>query len=295
MIATFIISLLLTTLLEPQIVSFRETNLIEQAFIEQTVATAPTRLNLNNLGPKLSARGAVAIDRASRTVLWGKNIDQPLPIASISKLMAALIVLDEQVELNQSITMLAQDETVGGTQHLARGEQLSVKDLLYTALIPSANNATEALVRATGLGRDKFVEQMNKKARELGMLRTNFVEPTGLKYANIASPRDVAILLDAALQYDLIQNAVSRATYSFTSLSGRAHKLFNTDQLLTSYLDIIGGKTGYNDESLYNLTVAINGDKGQTILVTVLGTESIEARFQEAKILADWAFENYYW
>jgi len=300
MLFTLLLSFILSGILQPHIVDWQERKALEQALsnldmIATEASLAPQRLDYHNLGPQISARGAVVLDRDSGQVLWSQGLDVRFPVASISKLMTALVWLALEPDLDVVVTMRESDETLGGTQYLTRGERLYLRDLLYSSLVASDNNATQALVRVSGLSRQEFVERMNVQAQELGMLNSNFVEPTGLKFANIASPRDVARLLQRALANDLIRDALSRRVYSFTALSGQSHRVFNTNKLLSSYLSVVGGKTGFNNESRYNLAVAVTGSKNQQLLIVVLGSASREIRFQEAKVLAQWTLDNYEW
>lgn len=296
MIFTYLASIFLTQLLNPALVDFEHTVALKQSLQQRGVyAEAPVRVNQANIGPILTSRSAVVIDAASRKVLWSKNLHKRYPIASISKLMTVLVFLDTDPDLTSTYTMLPADMTVGGHLYIDAGETVYERDLIYSALIASDNNAANALVRASGLSREEFISRMNKKAVEIGMLNSHFIEPTGLEYANISSAQDIALLLEEALNNEVIADAVSREQFTFTAVNGPTHTVGTTNILLDSYLDVIGGKTGFNNEAQYNLVIAVNGEEGQRLLVGVLGSETINSRYQEAKILADWALTNYTW
>jgi len=296
MLFTLISSLIITQLFNPLFANFERTIELKQALQgNQQNIQAPIRLNEENLGPKLTSRAAVVIDQDSREILYGQNIHDPLPIASISKLMTALVFLEQNPDLQKNFTLNDADTTGAGVRYIASGETVTLKDLLFTALIASDNNAAQSLVRASKLDYDEFIGRMNQKAQDLGMLNTNFVEPTGLQYANISSAQDVALLLSAALDNELISDIISHRSYSFVSVSGQEHKLSSTNKLLNSYLDVIGGKTGFNDEAKFNLVAAVAGEQDQVLLIVSLGSASSDARFDDVKVMAAWTFRNYLW
>ena len=296
MIFTLLTSLIITQLFNPMFVNFERTIELKQALQgNQQNIQAPIRLNEENLGPKITSRAAVVIDQASREILYGLNIHDPVPIASLSKLMTALVFLEQNPDLQENFTLNGTDIAGVGVRYIASGETVTLKDLLFSALIASDNNAAQSLVRASKLDYDEFIDRMNQKAQALGMLNTNFVEPTGLQYANISSAQDVALLLDSALAHELISDIISRSGYSFVAVSGQEHKFSNTNKLLNSYLNVIGGKTGFNDEAKFNLAAAVAGEQDQILLIVSLGSLSPEARFNDVKALAAWSFRNYLW
>ena len=296
MLFTLLSSLIITQLFNPLFVNFERAIELKQALQgNQQNIQAPIRLNEENLGPRLTSRAAVAIDRDSREILYGRNIHAPVPIASISKLMTALVFLEQNPDLQEHFTLNGTDSAGAGVRYIASGETVTLKDLLFASLIASDNNAAQSLVRASKMDYDEFIGRMNQKAQELGMLNTNFVEPTGLQYANISSAQDVALLLSSALEHELIGDIIGRKSYGFVSVSGEEHKLRSTNKLLNSYLDVIGGKTGFNDEAKFNLAAAVAGEQDQVLLIVSLGSTSPDARFSDVKALAAWSFRNFIW
>lgn len=296
MIFTFLSSVFLTGLLNPAIADFENSVALKQSLQQRgVVAEAPARINQANIGPVLSSRSAVVIDAASRKVLWSKNLHSRYPIASISKLMAVLVFLDTNPDLTSTYTMQPDDMTVGGRIYIDKGETVYLRDMVYSSIIASDNNAANALVRASGLSREAFVEKMNEKALTIGMLNSHFIEPTGLEYANISSAQDVALLLEEALRNEVIADAALREHFTFSAVDGPTHTVSSTNALLGSYLNVVGGKTGFNNEAQYNLVIAVDGEQEQRLLVGVLGSKTLNSRYQEAKILADWALTNHTW
>jgi D-alanyl-D-alanine carboxypeptidase len=252
----------------------------------QNRTALPHKLDNGSLGVKITAQSAAVIDKDSGIVLWKKNADQIRSIASITKLMTAIIFLENVLE--------PRDEANGGTPDIKRGETVRVKDLFHTSLIASDNNATLALVRSTGLTRDEFVKEMNKKAKSLGLENTHFVGPTGLSDDNKSTAIEILQLAKYAFEHEDINAVAGLAEYNFTSLSGESHRIFSTNQLLSSYLDIEAGKTGFINASGYCIVAEVKGEQANVITV-VLGSETNPDRFQDLKILTGWILENFDW
>ena len=266
--------------------------LVKGAYLRE----APYRLNNFSLGVKLTAPSAMAVDKKTGFVLWQKNPAEVRSLASITKLLTALVFLDHNPGWETEITIQLSDYREGGRIRVFDGERLYVKDLFNASLIASSNNATVALARSTGLGEEEFAAAMNQKAEELGMFDSKFFEPTGLDPANVSTPADIIRLARAALGAPEIALATSQPEYTFKVINApRTYTLENTDRLLNSYLDIAAGKTGFLDEAGYCLISEVKGPEGQEILVVVMGSASEETRFTEVKALAQWAFDNYRW
>lgn len=262
----------------------------------------PVRVNYQSQGIKLTAKSALVVDRASGKVLLEDNVDEQLSIASISKLVMALVFLDNNPGWDLPVTLINVDQVGGARIRVGTGESVTAKDLFYSSLVGSANNATLALVRATNLSEKDFVVAMNKKVKELGMRDSYFAEPTGLNRVNRSTARDVVQLIKAALESEEIQSALALEQYTFrTANTKRWVQVKNTDKLLKSFLhnsngySVSGGKTGYTEEAGYCLGVGITHQGGNEIIVVVLASESDEARFQETKGLVWWTFKNWQW
>lgn len=259
-------------------------------------AGAPYRKNNTSLGMEITARSAIIIDKKSRAILWQKNPDAERPVASITKLLTALVFLENNPGWETKVTIQKSDYRSGGRSYIYTGEEILVKDLFYASLVASSNEATTALVRSTGLTSEEFVNKMNQKAKSLGMSNSHWVEPTGLNPANVSTAADLGLLAQAAFSQPIIMQATLQEEYQFDVLNvPRHYALKNTDKLLKSYLNILAGKTGYLEEAGYCLASLIKGQAGQEIYVIVLGSESEQTRFQEVKSLAQWAFDNYVW
>ena len=255
----------------------------------------PQRKNNRSLGVKLSAPSAAVMDSASGIILWQKGAKESRSIASITKLMTTLVFLEHNPGWDQIVTMQASDETGASVPNILRGQSASIRDLFYTALIASDNNAIRALVRATGLTDEEFVRLMNKKAQALNLMNTNFAELTGLDLQNTSTALAVLELAKIAFVQPEIKQAVSRPSYIFSDSDGQEHKILSTNNLFGSYLNIRAAKTGYIESAGYSLVLEVAGSGQQTILTVVLGSASNEDRFRDAKILSGWTLENFNW
>lgn len=197
----------------------------------------------------------------------------PLPIASLTKLMSAMVALDHHGDLDQEQSILLEEFTIGGNLHIVPGvEIVTVRDLLYASITGSANNAALALARSTGLSREEFVREMNRKAVALGLEHLSFADPTGLSPQNVGTAYEVARLAAVAFtDYPLIRDAASRGEYTIvTRNTKREHVLKNPNLLLRRSPGLLAGsKTGYLDEALYCLVLAQRTPGGLLIAVTL--------------------------
>ncbi|PWB38696.1 MAG: hypothetical protein C3F02_02180 [Parcubacteria group bacterium] len=301
-----IISVILITLgLSPARVSYLST---VEVFNQGTEATAniqrvavdnslvlPQRKNLSSLGVKISASSAAVMDEASETVLWQKSAKEIRSIASISKLMTALVFLEHNPGWDNKITMLAEDEVGADTPNILQDEEVTVKNLFFTALVGSDNNATRALVRSTGLSLDDFVKLMNDKAKQMGLVNTYFADPIGLNSQNSSTALEVLKLAKTAFNNKDIDSATTLKVYNFNAPSGKNYKIKSTNYLLSSYLKVKNGKTGSTDQAGYCLVVKVAGRDKQNIITVVLGSDNQDDRFKDAKILSAWTLENFSW
>ena len=256
----------------------------------------PKRKITGSFEPIIEAKSAISVDMVTGKILFQKNGFEKRPIASITKLMTALVFLDQNPDWNKNVTITQDDKFNGGRVALLPGEMINLRDLFRVALIGSINNAADALARSTDLSYQEFIERMNSKAGELRMKQSVFVGATGIEPENRATAEDVAILLREALSNPLIREVLTTEKYDFYALSGKRHIIKNTNKLLESYLEIEGGKTGYIDEAgfcLVNLVKSEVAPKG--IIVVILGASTKEQRFQENKFLSQWVFDNWEW
>lgn len=248
------------------------------------------------IAPVIEAKAALAVDFDSGAVLYEKNIQQPLPIASITKLMTALIVTEEN-NPSQQVTISSEAAHQEGSKlWLKEGQKITVKDLLYATLIYSANDAAYALAENNTSREEDFVAKMNEKSRELGMKSTHYITPTGLyndNSDNISTAYDLVILARTAFEEPFVKEAAKTYEYSIEASNPKETYSFkNRNELLKSYLKVLGLKTGTTDRAGECLIAIIENPEGKKIITVVINSSD---RYRETKILADWVFRAYKW
>lgn len=214
-------------------------------------ATAAVAEQEDGVMPKLGSAVAVVIDQASGEILFEKNGNAVVPIASITKLMTAMVALDAEPNLAEILTIGKDDiDLLKGTHsRLTVGTQLTREEMLRLALMSSENRASSALSRHYPGGREAFVAAMNHKARALGLTDTRFADPTGLTAANVASAHDLVKMVDAAHQYPLIREFSTMEEHQ-VAVKGRPQTFRNTNALVKNEGWHIGlSKTGYISEA----------------------------------------------
>ena len=244
--------------------------------------------------PVIEAEASLAMDMGSGEILFENNVHERLQIASITKLMTILIILEEN-QLDEIVTINSDaNGTEGSTMYLRTGEQITIENLLYGTLINSANDAAVALAEYNAETTEAFVEKMNKRASELGLINTHFSNPIGLDSSrNYSSAYDIAVLARYLYHNKFVKKTAEIKELEVTSIDGKfTHKLKSTNELLSSYLHIKGLKTGKTPLAGLCLVTIAENDTGNEIITVVLNSP---ARFPETKILIDWVFRAYKW
>ena len=230
------------------------------------------------------ARNAIVLDPANGDVLYEKNSGASAPCASLTKMMTALVFLERKPDLDRSVEVTPAELTGGGHTQLRRGEHVRLDDLLHMSLMSSDNVATRVLVRESGMPLEDFLARMNRRAVELGLARTRFVEVTGLDERNVSTAADIARLLQAAAENPTIHDITTQRGYDFLSYSAtnrvRTHHIATTNRLLYGQYEIQGGKTGHISEAGYCLATWIRTDQRDMIAV-VLGAPTNATRFAD--------------
>lgn len=238
---------------------------------EKKTAAESSWEKLNPKKLKLRSSAALIMDE-SGNIVYAKKADEPRPIASITKLMTAMVILDSELPLDEPIRITRDDRDLlqlTGSR-LNYGATLTRKQLVSVALMASENRAANALARTYPGGKPAFVKAMNRKAASIKMLTSNFSDPAGLDPGNVASASDVARLVQAALNYDLIVEATTTRTTSVYPYKGRGELRFgNTNRLLKNEAwDIRISKTGYLNEA--GRCLAMQAEIADRSLVIVL-------------------------
>lgn len=240
-------------------------------------------------GPGLKSHVALVVDEVTGELLIAKNVDQVHAVASITKLMTALVTLDARVPLSDLVEIGSADvDTERGTRsRLKLGAQLSRDDLLHLALMASENRAAHALGRSYPGGLAAFVEAMNAKARDLGMLRTRFVDPTGLSSANVATAADLARLVRESHRHALIRQYSTDASHVVT-VGSRVLRFNNTNRLVASANWDIGlSKTGYINEAGKCLVMQAKM-QGRPVVIVLLDSWGKLTRIADANRIKKW-------
>ncbi len=236
--------------------------------------------------PPITARAALLADARTGEVLLSYNADQPLPPASTTKMMTALVTL-ERVRPDEVVTVPAEALIGNASMGLRAGEQLTVEDLLYGLLMVSGNDAAMALAYHVGGSPEAFVALMNQKAAEMGLSHTHFVNPHGLDAPDhLASAADLLAIARAGLENDLFAQIVATPQ---KQVAGRL--LINRNELLTTYPGADGVKTGTTDAAGQCLVASATREGGRAISI-VLGSRD---RYADSRALLDHYFTYYGW
>ena len=249
----------------------------------KAAATRHRRVRRRRLAPPAGgvyARNAILLDPTTGEVLFEKNSSRSVPIASLSKLMTAMVFLEQKPDLTREVEVTAIEIAGAGHTQLRRGEHVPLGELLHMSLMCSDNCATRVIARESGLPATDFIARMNRKAVELGLTGTRFVEFTGLDEHNVSTASDVARLLHAAANETLIAEITTTRSYAFRT-QRRAHAISNTNRLLYGRYEILGGKTGFILEAGYCFATWVRAD-GRDLIAVVLGAPTNATRFADA-------------
>ena len=250
---------------------------------------AAVRVHVTNKDPALRSSAALVLDATGSSVLFARHSDVAMPIASITKLMTALVVAEAGQPLDESLEITSEDVARGkGTfSRLTPGVTLSRGDLMHLALMASENRAAHALGRNFPGGLEGCVAAMNAKARELGMTSARFVEPTGLSDENVASAEDLSKLVMAAAKVPAIREYSTDTSYDVRV--GRRVLTFHSTDSLTSKADwdIVVQKTGYIAEAgrcLVMQTII----EARTVVIVLLNSYGKHTRVADARRIRRW-------
>jgi len=249
--------------------------------------------------PLIRAKYAILLDADSKNVMYGRGANDRVPIASITKLMTAIVV-SENTKPDDVVTIDKTDtHVIGSVIGFHAGEKFRVSELLKAMLIKSGNDAAIALARTTAGSPEAFVVKMNSKTEKLGLNNTKYVDPDGLSPDVSSTPFDQAILLSYVLNIPRLKEIITTSDTTIRSEGGDEYALKNSNKLITDefpYQGAVGGKTGFTYEAGHSLAAAAQRD-GHTLIAVVLNTESsaLDASAREAAKLFDWGFDNYEW
>lgn len=245
----------------------------------------------------LMCKSAVLMEADTGRVLYTQNATEALPPASVTKIMTLLLVMEAidagKLALNDMICTSETAASMGGSQiYLKVGESMSVEDLLKSVVISSANDAAVALAEAVSGDIGSFVDQMNQKARELGMTSTTFENVTGLDDTaqnHMTSAMDIALMSRALISHPQI---LQYSSIWMDTIRGGAFGLTNTNRLVRFYRGATGLKTGSTSKAGFCVSVTAERD-GLSLICVIMGAETRDIRNAQATRLLDWGFANY--
>lgn len=242
-----------------------------------------------NKVPNISAKSALIYDLSSKKVLFSKNPKEKLPMASLTKIMTAIVALESQKKDDKYL--VSKEDIVGeNSMGLSIDETLSLEELLYGLILTSGNDAAETLASNFPKGREKFIIAMNNKAKALGLKNTHFTNPTGLEGdgSQKTTAYDLLVITNYAMQSSLFKEVVG--TFNYHIPSSAAHKEFyleNETNLISSYAGVFGVKDGYTPEAGLCLVTYLNF-KNHKIIGIILGSDN---RREEMKELLDYSLK----
>jgi len=244
------------------------------------------------------ARSAILIERDTGAILYEKNAHEPLPPASMTKIMTMLLIMEAidqgKLKLDERVRASEYAASMGGSQiFLEPGEEMTVDDLLKGVAIGSGNDASVALAERIAGSEEAFVHMMNEKARQLGLKHTTFENTTGLPAKNhYSTAYDMAVMAKELLKYDLITKYTGTYEDYLRQHTDKKFWLVNTNRLVKFYPGVDGLKTGYTSEAKYCLTATAKKGNMRVIAV-VFGAPTPKARNAQITKMLDYAFSHY--
>lgn len=279
---------------EPKVLGLSVNNFYVNKNIE--IEKAPVR-KPNAIDPNVLADVVMLIDDRSKYPLFYKNEMEPVPIASITKVMT-FVVARENYNLTDVLEVGSEPvKVIGSKINLEKSEKITIRSLFYGLLMNSGNDAAVALSYFKG-DQKEFVEKMNEKALELGMNNTHFVDPAGLDDSGRSCAFDVAVMFSYALKDDLFREIIGTSESEISSVDGQiTHPLKNSNRLVTGEIElggILGGKTGFTLDAGHTLVSAAERD-GNKLISVILKTQvnSKTASAYESQKLLSWGFDSF--
>lgn len=248
----------------------------------------------------INAKSAVILNSADKKVLWSKEADKVVPLASLTKLVAVRTFLDTKPDLKKVVAYSVKDEQLNykyvspaqsGALHLKDKDTVTIKDLVHASLIGSTNNTVETLVRISGLSRDAFIKKMNANAAAWGAKKTRFVEPTGLSPQNVTTASEYAIISREVFMSPIIATATTMPSYTVKTINTKiAHSFKNTNLLARDAgAGLLGSKTGFINEAGNCLVTKWPTAQNKNIILVVLGASTRQASVDDTKSLLAFA------
>ncbi|WLR43805.1 D-alanyl-D-alanine carboxypeptidase family protein [Bacillus carboniphilus] len=244
------------------------------------------------------SKSAILIERDTGHILYQKNSEEPLPPASMTKIMTMLLIMealeDGKLQLDEKVRASEYAASMGGSQiFLEAGEEMTVEELLKGIAIGSGNDASVAMAERLAGSEEEFVEQMNERANELGLTNTHFENPTGLpEKEHYSTAKDMAMLAKELLKYEDITKFTGKYEDYLREDTEKKFWLVNTNRLVKFYPGVDGIKTGYTSEAKYCLTATAKKGNMRVVAV-VFGAPTPKERNAQVTKMLDYAFNQY--
>ena len=261
---------------------------LNYVWLEEEIKTAKEEAE-----PKINSKYAVVFDRTSKTVIFGKNEEQEVPMASTTKIMTAIVLLENVTNLDEKIEVSKQAASVGGSRlGLKTGDLITYNDLLYGLMLRSGNDAATQIAISVGGSVNEFANMMNKKAKDMGLEHSHFVTPHGLdNKEHYTTAIELAKMADYALNIEKFAQIVSTKNYIVT-INGYPKTIRNTNELL-GYLEGVNGvKTGFTNGAGRCLVTSVLRNNFNIITV-VLGADTKKIRTSDSIKLIEYTYKNY--
>ena len=242
---------------------------------------------VGNLVPDIRAAAAIVFNPSTGEVLWEENSHETRSIASLTKIMTAVTFVADDPDMNTPVLITRADTTNASVTHLQSGDLVTFGDLLHLTLIASDNAAARALARTAEGSTTAFVARMNDMAHQLGLTNTHYLDPSGLIAENVSSAYDISHLIAFAATDPRIGPVMRTADYTIKT-PRRSIQIHSTNKLLSTDIDVRGGKTGFIAKAGYCLATLLQIPQGSQVAVVVLGAANSATRFWEARHLFNW-------
>jgi D-alanyl-D-alanine carboxypeptidase (penicillin-binding protein 5/6) len=246
--------------------------------------------------PKVSAKAALVFETSRRLTLFQKDgLSETRPIASLTKLMTALVAIENAKSDDIFFVSKNAVETPGEMGNLHVGEQITVKNLLYALLVESSNDAAISLAENISIKTNSdFVELMNQRVKSLDLTNTFYADPSGLNPNNRSSAWDLVKIMEEVLKYPLLIEIMQTPSINFSSADGKFnHHLTSTNKLLGKIPEIVGAKTGYTEEAGNCMILAVKAPNKEGLIISVV--MDAQDRMTETETLINWTKTAFFW
>jgi D-alanyl-D-alanine endopeptidase (penicillin-binding protein 7) len=238
--------------------------------------------------PHIRSAAAIIYNPQTGDVLWENNSHDQRSIASLTKIMTAITFIADDPDLERVVVVQRADVRQASVTYLRAGERVTLGNLLRLTLIASDNAAARVLARVSPGGSQVFIGRMNETALQLGLTNTHYTDPSGLDANNVSTAYDLSHLIAFATSHPTL-GPIMRSTDVTVRSGARTFKIRNTNRLLGTDVDVVGGKTGFIRKAGYCLATLLQVPQGSQVAVVVLGATNSALRFADARNLFNWA------